>query len=132
MCQRVGVRCLAIGQCAVDFGIADTQAVIDFALMQTGEHQLVTQLISKSGDTGTFGLQAFMKLTHVHLILCRHIALCLVYGGSIDAYSCFTRKLQLRAITDHALKHCASKFRRGRQGQALLRPLLGDLLDLKC
>ena len=72
-----------------------------------------------------------MQLTHVHLILRSHISLGLVNGCRVNPYPRLARELQLRSLADHALKHRTAKLRRGRQRDALLRPLFADLLNLK-
>ena len=131
LCQGIGVACLAVGQCAVHFGVGNTQAAIDFSLVQASDHQLVTQLVAKSSHTGAFGAQALVQLSDVHLILRSHIALGLVNGCKVNPYPRLPRELQLGAFTDHAFKHCGAKFSRSWHGDALLRPLLADLANLK-
>ena len=128
--QRVGIGGLARGQGVFHLGVRDAHTRIHLALMQAAKHNLVADLLTKSGLADAALAQALAELGQVHLVLGCEIAFGLVNGASIGAHAEIAGKLQLRALVDHAFKHQGAQLVRRWKRLALLRALLGNLLDL--
>ena len=124
MRHRVGVGGLACGQGVFYFHVAHAHTALDLSLVQAAQDDLVAQLGAKGRLRHAALLQGLAKLGQVHLVLRSQVGFGLVNGARLGAQAHVAGHLQLRALVDHALKHCAAQFRRRRHGLALLGALL--------
>ena len=136
MCQidvlrkRVGIVGLLVLKCTVHIDVRNANPGIHFALMQTGQQQLIPQLLANAGCIHSILGHAQAQPGYIDLVLARHGLFGLVDGRIVHTNAGLAGHLQLGPVVDHAFQHQPTQLRRWRNRLALLGQLLGSTQHL--
>ncbi len=110
---------LVVREVQVDLGFADLDALVDLALAQALQHDLLAHLLAETLERDPVALERLAELREGEPVALgdafdRAVELQLVHADAAVA-----RELQLRALQDQALEHLPLEHRRGRNRGAL-------------
>jgi hypothetical protein len=122
--RGVGRTGLLFAQELLDLLVAHANPLVDFAVAQPGQQQLVAQVLPEARPRNAVQRQAPVQFGQVDLVLAREAQFGLVDRDVVGADAVLARQLQLGAFADQALQHDAAQFVPRRHRRALLRQLL--------